>query len=217
MKKVMLFGTLLGLLISTAFGLEQSEATPLRFGSAEPVYSIYACYQVQTQGVEDVSVTFSDGVKNYAYANYVDGQLWVSIASATPLNLNQPMGWACAELSDGQTAAPELKLVSLRFNGQDAVNGLIVEAVQGTLNDGMLQVTVSACDDSGASYTMIAAAYRADGKLLRTDISTVDLAQMQGPVFVELEQCAEAACVKALFFNDRWKPIASGVDETRTD
>jgi len=136
MRKTLVLLLMFLLLVPQAYAAEDS--TELDFCADGQVYSIYASYTVE-EDVTDVTVTFADHVKSYAYANFVNGKLWVSIASVDAIDLSKPVGWVTAKDAEGQEVAPTLEFASLKYNGKAAKSEHVYEAV----------VTPPTCEDAG--------------------------------------------------------------------
>lgn len=184
------------------------EATALRFGTDEAVSAIYASYEMEA-GAQTVTVTFADHVKATAQANYVNGKLWISIASASTIDLSGPVGWVTATDAEGRTFAPTLKLASLNFNGEPARCNLTIGAVDAHRSGTALQVAVQAAEAFGGSYLLCAAAYDAAGRQVSLAMQTAALAETAESFSLELKDSAAAACVKVFFLTDGWSPVAA--------
>ena len=107
------------LIVMPCSAAKQEPATALQFCSAEAVYGISAIYDIiDSDNVTDVSVTFVDAVKAYAYANYTNNEVRVIVAATEALDLTEAIGWVTAKLGDETVIAPQLKVKSLKFNGK---------------------------------------------------------------------------------------------------
>ena len=204
-KTLVLLMTLL-LLIPHAYAAE-SPATVLCFGSDAAVNSIYGSYEVLEEAAE-VSVTFADGVKNFSYANFVDGKLWIAVASVESIDLSEPIGWVTAKDANGREFAPTLEVSSLKFNGDVAKCNLVVESVRASLKGDALAAVVEARDDFLGSYPLIVSAYDAHGRMLSSGMKTAVFDEAQKTFAISLTDCKEASCVKAFFLSSEWRPIA---------
>ena len=209
MRKTLVLLLVLLLLIPQAYAA--GDSTPLRFGSDEAVCSIYASYEIE-EDVTEVTVTFADHVKNYAYSNFVNGKLWISIASVDSIDLNKPVGCVTAKNAGGQEIAPTLELASLNFNGEAAKGNLVLNSVQASLSGKSLSVNVDADDHFLGSYTLVVAAYDANGKMLDNGIKSVAFGEKQETFVANLTDCAEADHVKAFFLSSEWRPVATAED-----
>lgn len=207
MKRIIFSLLTLMLLTVQAFAVEE-ESTALRFGTEEPVSAIYASYEVET-GAQEVTVTFAEHVRSSAYANFVDGKLWISIASSAPIDLTRSVGQVTAKNAEGQTFAPALTLASLRFNGQDAHCNLTIDTASVRRNGTDLQLAVEAGEPFGGSYLLCAAAYDAGGRQLICTVQTADLGEKTGSFSLELKDCADAERVKVFFLTQQWCPVTA--------
>lgn len=188
----------------------QEEVTTLRFGCDKAVFSIYASYEVEDD-ITEITVKFADHVKQNAYFNVVDGTLWISIAAMNPIDLSGPIGWATGK-SAGQDIAPELKLRSLRFNGNVAESNLAIYSMQTCLDKDVLRVETSARDDFRGQYTLVTTAFDANGKMLACEMQPVVFLEEQQEFSTGLMNCAEATCVKTMFVSQEWSPTAMAVN-----
>lgn len=209
MRKALVFLLALLLLIPQAYAAE--DATALRLGSDTAVSSIYGSYEV-LEDAADVSVTFSDAVGQFAYANFVDGKLWIAVASVESIDLSEPIGWVTATDAEGNAFAPTLEVASLKFDGSEAKCNLTVESVQAKLSGGNLSVSVDARDDYLGSYTLVVSAYDAYGKILDSNVQMVSFREKQETFVAGLANCAEGAYVKAFFLSSEWTPVATAED-----
>lgn len=205
MKRTML-SLLVVLLLLPRLCAAAEEATALRFGTDKAVSAIYASYEVDAQ---TVTVTFADHVKASAFANYVNGKLWISIASAHTIDLSGPVGWVTATDAQGRSFAPALKLASLNFNGEPAQCDLTIGGAEVRRSGTALQIAVQAEEPFGGRYLLCAAAYDAAGRQLRVAVQPAAFAETVERFSLELTDSADAAYVKLFFLTEGWSPIAS--------
>jgi len=208
MRKTLVFLLALLLLIPQAYA---ADATALRLGSDTAISSIYGSYEVLEDAV-DVSVTFSDALGQFAYANFVDGKLWIAVASVESIDLSEPIAWVTATDAAGNTFAPTLEVASLKFDGSEAKCNLTVEAVDAKLSGNSLGVEVDARDDYLGSYTLVVSAYDAYGKMLDSRVTAADFEEKQESFTASLTNCEEGSCVKVFFLSPEWTPIATAED-----
>lgn len=197
------------LLVVPCRAAEQASSTPLKFGTSDTVYGISACYEVNNQNVETIEVSFIDSIKNYAYANYSNGELRISIASVEPLNLSEALGQVTATLSDGTQEAPELVLKSLKFNGKKATCNLIPGEVTVTNIGEDLTVSVSVHNDFPSICYVLIAAYRENGQMMYCTMQNGDVERKDFSLSVSMEDCADAAYIEVFYITDTFKPITA--------
>ena len=204
MKKTLVLLIALLLLVPQVCAAETG--TALRFGSGDPIYSIYASYEIEA-GITDVKVTFADQVKNYAYSNFVNGKLWISVASVDSLDLSKPIGYVMGKTASGKEIAPELVITSLSFNGEAAKGNLVFDSVQATLNGNAMRVIAKADDHFLGSYTLVVSAYDTDGKMLNSYVMAADFEKKQERFTADLAGCVGASYVKAFFLSSEYRPV----------
>lgn len=195
------------LLLAVPCGAAQQESTPLQFGTPETIYGISAVYAVETENVDTVEVVFADSVKNYAYANYVNGELRISIASADPLDLSYEIGQISATLDNGTQTAPDLKLKSLKFNGKKATCNLIPATVTSSVKDRDLDVSVSVHNDFPIACKVMVAAFNDTHQMLGCAIQDGDSVAQDFSVQATLFNCAEAEYLKTFYLTETFQPI----------
>ena len=208
MKKLLAAWLLMLLAISPAFAAGEAPATPIRFGTSATVYAIDAVYQVQTEQVESIDVTFSD-VFSYAESNFVDGTLRLAIASAYPLDLSDVAAQAVATLTDGSQTAPVLELVSLRYNGVRATENYypVSAEVSGTGSERTISVSAHS-DFIGSSCRILVAAYEENGRFAAVNTCDLSFQKKDMRVDISLTGCANAKQVKVFFVTDDTAPTA---------
>lgn len=206
MRKVCIF-VLVMFLLAVPCGAAQQEFTSLQFGTPETIYGISAVYAVETENVETITVVFADAVKNYAYANYVNGELRVSIASADPLDLSYEIGQITATLDNGTQTAPDLKLKSLKFNGKKATCNLIPGAVTSSVNDKDLDVFVAVHNDFPIRCKVLIAAYNDTHQMLGCAVKEGDPVAEDFSVQTTLLGCAKSEYLKIFYLTEAFQPI----------
>ncbi len=117
MKKKLLV-ILLVLMLSAVMASASGDTpnTALTVDSQETVYSVYACYEVLGD-YASITVDFADAVEAYAYSNFVGGKLYISVASASEIDVSSAVAKASAEDAEGNKLAPKLKMVKCTING----------------------------------------------------------------------------------------------------
>ena len=212
--KRLLIALLTALLLAVpAFAAEEDPSAPLRFGTSATVYSIDAVYEVRTEGVAAVEVTFADGI-DFAAANYASGRLKIAIASSDPLDLSDSVAQVTATLESGTKAAPVLELVSLKFNGVRATENLVPISVSAAASGDGVTASVSAHNDyTGNTYRVLVAAYRENGQMLAAAIVPITFDGKDVSVSVPLSGCRDAEEVRVFFVTRDFRPI-TGVRTT---
>ena len=215
MKKT-LFTTVIAVLLVVGFSavfVFADPCTELRFGNAEPTYSITAFYDVLTENVDSVSVVFAAEVAGDAYANYIpaDRQLRISIASADPIDLAKSLGTVSATLIGGETVAAELKLTYLKFNGVKATSNVMPIGIRGEITDGVLSAQLTLRDELKGTVQVLVAAYAGNGQLLKLKFATVTFSSVEQTFPVELGSYTETTTLKAYFADTSWKAYNSAL------
>lgn len=206
MKKLLTTLLALCLLAGPVFGLDPAAAAPIRFGTTQRVYGIDATYAVQTAGVADVTVTFAGTVYGESY--YADGVLNIAIASATPLDLSEPLATATAVLEDDTAVAPELELTGLWFNGKRATENLLPGDVTATAAGEEVAVSVEAHSDfTDKTYTLMVAAYEDSGRFLCLRQAELLFEEKDETISVTLPVSPTADHVKVFFLTPDNLPV----------
>ena len=186
---------------------QQDESTPLRFGTPEAVCSISAVYTVETEGVTAMEAVFVDAVKDYAYANFKNGELRIAIASASVIDLSQSIGGVTAVLENGSRVAPELKLKSLTFNGKKATWNLVPGDVSAVREGGTIHLSVPVHNDFPRDCVVMIAAYRENGQMLAAGMLVADGTAVDQVLEGTLANCEEASYVEVFYLTPAYEPI----------
>lgn len=112
-KKLCILALVLMMLVTVA----SAAYTPLKIVSDGDIYSIYAIYSIPGNYTA-IDVDFSDEVESFAYANLVNGKLYISVASATKLDLSNPIAKITATDASGNTVAPKISAEKVTLNGE---------------------------------------------------------------------------------------------------
>ena len=195
------------LLAAPCSAAQQKPTTPLQYGTPEVVYSISANYDVADENVAQVDVVFSDAIKDYAYANFVNGELRVSIASVNPINLFEKLGDVTATLNSGTQIAPKLVLTSLKFNGKKATCNLQPGVATVTPKDSAMTVSVPIYNDFPCALTVMVAAYNSSDKMLAANVLQADPTLKEQTLVSTLNGCQEAAYFKVFYLSSGFVPI----------
>ncbi len=208
MKKLIALVLVMLLLAAPCGAAQQGTTTPLQYGTPEAVYAISAQYEIAEENIAQVTVAFSDAVKNYAYANYVDGLLRVGIASATPIDLSKDLGQVTATLEDGTKIAPTLVLASLKFNGKKATSNLRAGTVTLTEQEGAVVASIPIATDFPCSLTIMTAACDSAGRILDVDILQADATETVQIVSSTLNADKKVSYVKVFYLTSLFAPMS---------
>ena len=191
-----------------------SEGTELWFSNTSPVCGITAYYDVLTEDVESISVVFDAAIAGNAYANFIKekNQLRIVVASVTPVDLAKAVGVATATLTNTQTAAPQLKLTSLKYDGESATSNVIPKGVSSEVASGTLTARITLHDDLQGSVKVLVSAYSDDGKYLGMKQETLSFTSTEQTFSVAVGKYQNAATVKVMFLNDVWQPYMKALE-----
>ena len=210
MKKGLIALLALALVVSVC-SAAPSNATSLQFGTAQPVYGLDATYTVSTADVKSIEVTFADGVE-FADSYFEDGQLKISVASATPLDLDEPLAYAVATLTNDSKAAPELVISKLKYDGK-ATENLIPHQAEAKFSNNTLQVSTRISNDFiGSTYKVQAATYSADGQMLEVTTQEVTFEENEETVSASFTNSERAIAAKIFVADQNYAPVINSTE-----
>lgn len=202
MKRLTVFLAALLLMASaTALAVDQP-STPLTFGAFDGVKTVWAEY---TSEAESLTVTFpaSVGEGYQALSNYKEGVLRVAVVSTVPLDLTRPIAYVT---EPGSEQAPTLKLTALRFNEVPVAVSFTPSSLEVRKSGSTLDVQGTVLTPTTGNRTVIVAAYSADGKMLTVQFAAIALEHTRETFQISLQDCANAARVKAFFPTGNYVP-----------
>ncbi len=176
-KRILTVTVLISILFSGIAGA-QTHAVPIELEAGFEVYSVYLAYDVKTENVAGVSIEFSDAVKNYAFSNFKDGRIWIAIASATAIDLSEPIARISATLGDNKTVAPELERAVFRLNDIDISSTVIFpSSVTAEKTENGISVSITAKDELMRDLPLFIGVYNGGNMLIEYRKCTLEFLQ----------------------------------------
>lgn len=170
-------------------------------------YSLYMCYDVHNKDAHSVNVEFSEAVGGSAYSNFKDGKLWISVASASPIDCSGNIAKVTVLDDKGNTIKPQLSRSLYRINGK-TVNDTLRVTLENLVKDSNgIKLSVKVEDELlRKNVTMCTALYNDNGKMVGIKLTKLDPSEVEEHYNIVCEAPSDAHMVKIMFLNDKLKP-----------
>lgn len=178
-----------------------ADAEPVSFGTTETVYTIKAEYVVETEDVEDLSVTFPPELKGSTY-EYQDGVLTLNITSDDPIDLMQPAAYISAQLASGDTITPKLQMKNVEYNDEPGGENLHADAkVFAAGEECVVHVDMENIPSEKTYYVWVVA-YDAAGRMISSVKDEVIFTEGQTAEDYSIELTDDMDYVNVMIWND---------------
>ena len=213
MKKFV--SVLIAAFILTAFTLTVSADGEVFWISPDTgleAYSLYMCYDVHNEDAHSVNVEFSEAVGGAAYSNFKDGKLWISVASASPIDCSDNIAKVKVLDDKGNVLKPQLSRSLYRINGK-TVKDTFRATLENLVKDSSgIKISVKVEDELfRKNVTMYAALYNDNGKMVGIKLMKLNPSNVEEHYDIVCVAPDDADMVKIMFLNGKLKPYTATI------
>ena len=203
------------IILSTSIVVSASNETfEVSLDTGIDVYSVYYCFLLEENNTNTIKVDFENHVKSYGYSNVVGNKLYVSIASASPIDCSLPFAHISAFTPDGDAVVPKLERSILKINGVviSSTDFSPKEVTAKYVSDG-LKVSINVCDELlRSSVAMYVSVYNEDMQLEKITILPLNPFYEEETYSTVFSGVKGSKTVKVFFMKDCLKPISTHLE-----